>query len=357
MKKKLASLLLAACIAISAGCGSAATATANKPLSNAVYNDDSVSLAEYTGLKAEKKNYIVTQEAVDSAISEAVLDYAEYKAVSRASKTGDYVCMDYTALADGTEAETEEDYYLPLGEEDFGAQFDEKLTGVSAGDKLSFSLDFEKDFYNEAFAGKTVQFEIYIRTIRIQVLPKLTDAFVKENLGYDTYKAFADDVRKSVAQAYEAESTDELQESLLRQVIDASSILQYSKEEYEEASQSVKSSYLDYAETFGKELEEIYELFDVTDDSLEDEILQELYRMIVVKAIIQNEGFALSGKEYEDGIAYYMEQNEYTSKQEFVSDYGKEEIQNRLLEDKVLKYLEDSADITQVDADYEAEAE
>ena len=48
-----------------------------------------------------------------------------------------------------------------------------------------------------------------------------------------------------------------------------------------------------------------------------------------------------------------MKENDYDSKSEFINDYGEDDIRNQLLEDKVLKLLEEQADITNVDAEYD----
>ncbi|KAI4451482.1 Trigger factor [Eubacterium plexicaudatum ASF492] len=231
MKKKLAILLLSACLV--AGCGSKSLITTkNKPIENAVYTSDSVSLASYTGLKAEKKNYIVTDKAVEDKIHESLMEFADYESVTRASKTGDYVQTDFKASIDGSVVLQENQYDVILGAEEFGKEFDEKMTGVSIGDELRFSLDFASDFVDVEWAGKTVDFEIRVTDIQQELLPELTDTFISENMGYDSYEQFSDAIRKELTDSYETESTQELQENLIQQVVDTSSILQYSKEDY-----------------------------------------------------------------------------------------------------------------------------
>ena len=76
MKRKFAFVLIAACVLTA--CGSKPNiVTGNKELEDAVYNNEYVSLASYTGLKAEKKKYIVTQKAVDAMIHDQLSEYAE----------------------------------------------------------------------------------------------------------------------------------------------------------------------------------------------------------------------------------------------------------------------------------------
>uniref|UniRef100_N2ANE4 peptidylprolyl isomerase n=1 Tax=Eubacterium plexicaudatum ASF492 TaxID=1235802 RepID=N2ANE4_9FIRM len=353
MKKKLAILLLSACLV--AGCGSKSLITTkNKPIENAVYTSDSVSLASYTGLKAEKKNYIVTDKAVEDKIHESLMEFADYESVTRASKTGDYVQTDFKASIDGSVVLQENQYDVILGAEEFGKEFDEKMTGVSIGDELRFSLDFASDFVDVEWAGKTVDFEIRVTDIQQELLPELTDTFISENMGYDSYEQFSDAIRKELTDSYETESTQELQENLIQQVVDTSSILQYSKEDYKKAEDTVNNAFLGYLELFGMEdLDDVYEFLDMTDEDVEEEVEASLYRTLVINAIIDNEQLTITDEDYENGILYYMEQTESESREEFLNTYSEEEIRTQVLEDKVLNLLIDQADITEIDTEHD----
>lgn len=353
MKKKSFALFLAACMLTLTACGGQSTiATGNKKLADAVYDDDYISLAAYTGLKAEKKIYEVTKEALDDAIHDKVSSFADYKSVNRASADTDWVSTNFTASADGEAIVSEDNYTFILGDEEYGSEFDEKLTGVSAGDELTFTLNFDDDFADSDFAGKAIDFDITVKDVQEEILPELTDEFIKEHFDYDSYDAFADAERETIADTYEAESTSELQETLLSQVVDASSILQYTKKDYDAAYEDTKSFYTSYAEMFGTDVDSLYESFGMTKDDLKSEALDTLYKTMVINAIAKNEGLSLSDEDYDDGVVYYMEQNDYDSKDEFIKDYGEDEIRRQLSEDQVLNFLVNHADITEIKAEY-----
>lgn len=352
MKRKFAFVLIAACVLTA--CGSKPNiVTGNKELEDAVYNNEYVSLAPYTGLKAEKKKYIVTQKAVDAMIHDQLSEYAEYNSVDRASAAGDWVSTSFTAESDGTVFMQEEDYFFILGEEEYGAEFDKQLTGVTTGDQLSFTIDYDSDFSDMDLAGKTVDFEVNVTDVREEIMPDTDDAFIKEHTSYDTYQQFEEAVRKSIEDSYESESTSELQEELLRKVVESSSILQYSRKEYDTAREEYEGSCLEMFEMFDMNLDEIYEALEMSKEDVEEDITYSVFRTIVIDAILDNENMSLSDDEYEEGIAYYMEENDYDSRSEFINDYGEDEIRGQLLEDKVLDYLTVHADLTEVEAEYE----
>ncbi len=353
MKKKFAIFLLAACMLTACG-KKGPTKTGNEPIEHAVYSDDSVSLAPYTGLKAEKKNYIVTQKAVDDKIHEELMEFAEYRSVDRPAKSGDYVQTDFQASIDGSVVMEEESYDVILGAQEYGEEFDEKLTGVSVDDELKFSLDYDSDFMDVEWAGQTVDFEIRVTGIQEELMPDPTDAFIKENTSYSTYKEFAEAMRTSITDSYAEESTLELQENLLQQVIDSSSILQYSQEDYKEAQDRVNGIYMSYLDVFGmNDLEEVYEFLDMTKEDVEEEVQASLYRTLIIDAIVKNEQLSVSDDEYDEGILYYMEQTGAESKEELLETYGEEEIRTTLLEDKTLNFLVNHAQITEVEAEHD----
>lgn len=354
MKKKLAIFLLAACMLTACGSKKGPTTTGNEPIENAVYTDDYVSLAPYTGLKAEKKNYIVTENAVEDQIHEELMEFAEYQSVDRPAKSGDYIQTDFKASIDGSVVMQETSYDVTLGAQEYGEAFDEKLTGVSVGDELRFSLDYDSDFMDVEWAGKTVDFEIRVTSIQEELMPDPTDAFIKENTSYSSYDEFKDAMRTSITDTYEQESTQELQENLLQQVIDNSSILKYTQEDYEAARERVQNTYRGYLDIFGMEdLQDVYTFLDMTEDDVEEEIQITLYRTLIVNAIVKNEQLSISDDEYEDGILYYMEQTGAESKEELLDTFGEEEVRTTLLDDKVLNFLVNHAEITEVEAEHE----
>jgi FKBP-type peptidyl-prolyl cis-trans isomerase (trigger factor) len=186
-----------------------------------------------------------------------------------------------------------------------------------------------------------------------EVIPECTDEFVQESLGYDNYDAFVEATRTSLEETYESESADELKDNLLQQVIDASAILQYTQDDYDAARAEVEAFYENYADMFGVEVDEIYDTFEVDDDSLESDTQDMIARNLVIAAIEEHEGLTLSDEEFEDGVALYMEENEYTSRDDFLADYGEDEVRSQLLENKVLELLVEKATVTEVEAEYE----
>ncbi len=74
------------------------------------------------------------------------------------SEDGNIVYMNLTANVEGEEAAEPEETFITLGQEEFGAEFDQELTGVSTGDtNWIFSITYGDDTWQEDWQGKTVR--------------------------------------------------------------------------------------------------------------------------------------------------------------------------------------------------------
>ena len=103
---------------------------------------------------------------------------------------------------------------------------------------------------------------------------------------------------------------------------------------------------------FGCEtVEEVYNLFGMTESDIEKEVMNLVYRAIVVQAISQKEDLVLTDTEYQEGLERYAEENDYDSTDALVEDYGEDSLRSWILEDKVLDFLEKYANVTVIETE------
>ena len=313
-----------------------------------------VELCEYKGLNLEKPVYEITEESINYEIENLLYDYTEYKEVDRASKEGDYLNLSLTASAgdeviydySGTD---EESYDLNIGSEDFGAEVDEKLTGVKTGDKLSFTVKYDDDFEDADLAGNDVTYDITVNTVEEEIVPELTESFIKDTLGYDSEEDMNKQIRESLAVSNEETSNEALRENAITAVIDGSKFTSYSDELYEACEQSYDESYSTYMDWFGYDsLEELYEAFGITEEIKNNDILTMVYRMIAVDAIAKAEKITVSDEEYKDALEEYASYYEYDSTDDLLADYDEDSIHQWALEDKVTDLIIENATVTEV---------
>ena len=134
MKKKVATAAIAAMtMSFLEGCSSRGT--------YAKY----LKLAEYKGLIVNKVKTEVTDDDVEAEIESALDENAEYTDVDRAAKDGDQVNIDFDGSIDGEAWDSDTDYDLVIGSEDFQPEFEEHLIGAKAGDTVEFTFTLSDD--------------------------------------------------------------------------------------------------------------------------------------------------------------------------------------------------------------------
>ncbi len=152
-----------------------------------------VTLEGYADLRVELPALEVTDEDL-TAIHEGELKRTATLAdADRPSEHGDYLTMDLAATRDGEELSglNTEDWGYELGQGWVTDDFDEHLTGVSAGDEITFTstpkgLDEPADFV------------VKVTAVQVSVVPELTDDWVADNIGeFDTVEEWNASLRES----------------------------------------------------------------------------------------------------------------------------------------------------------------
>lgn len=129
------------------------------------------------------KRPVVTVEAANV---EATLDVLRkqrcgFDKVERASQTGDMVKFDFRGTLDGQPFEGGEahDFVTVIGEGRMLKDFEDNLTGLSAGGSRGFDMKFPDDYQGAHLAGRTVHFDITVKEVSEPKLPEVDAEFAK----------------------------------------------------------------------------------------------------------------------------------------------------------------------------------
>jgi trigger factor len=139
-------------------------------------------------------------EVVDDDLSDArqaeLRRGGELVDADRPAESGDFVTLDLAASRDGEEVIglNTEDWSYEIGQGWVTDDFDEQLTGASAGDDLSF-VSTPKSTEDEA------DFTVKVTAVQEMKAPDLTDHWVSENLGeFDTVEEWNASLKESLAE-------------------------------------------------------------------------------------------------------------------------------------------------------------
>ena len=179
-------------------------------------------LPVYKKIKVKQKKVSVTPEEVDQSLEDLRVRSAEYIPVDgRGVADGDYVAVELK----GKDQQTNR--FLPLekgiilaGHQDNEEALNKNLAGLNQGDERSFTIDHDKDHPNKKLAGKTIEYEMKIVSIKERTLPALDDEFAKGLGEFKDLKDLKEKIEKEIISAKEKAAKNEMAEEVIKKISD-----------------------------------------------------------------------------------------------------------------------------------------
>lgn len=139
-------------------------------------------LGDLSGTELEVPKVDVTDAEVDKTIEILRKQRTSFNAVSgRPAQANDRVIIDFKGTLDGVpfEGGTAENYAVWLGQGQMLPDFETAIIGTKEEETKSFEMTFPEDYHGKDVAGKTVTFEIKVKSIAEPVMPELDAEFAK----------------------------------------------------------------------------------------------------------------------------------------------------------------------------------
>ncbi len=325
-----------------------------------------ITLPEYIGVSVEVEKITVDDGDVDDAVSELLAEYSEDTidlTEDDELMLGDtiniyyhgYIDGEYDAFEDGEEFTfytTEGGYSLTLGSGAFIDGFEDSLVGFHVGDDAEIYVTFP-DVY-QTTPELAVSYTCFVGTIisgTRYVLHDFTDEFVAENTDYATIEEYEAYLLTYLTDEAESTNISNAKQAVWNAIVDGTELIKYPDKLLQSEINETVSMYTEYAEYYSMTLDSFLSTFyGITEEEFTAEVTEECESMVlqemIIFAISNLEGIELSDEEYKEGLESLAESYEYTSAEDFESDYGEDIIAETLLFDKVVDYLYDNAVIT-----------
>lgn len=304
-----------------------------------------VALGDLDGLEVTQYSYDITNDLVQEQIEYELEMYSEEVEAERASVSGDIIYVDLTSSVSGQDETTESTYFY-LGDEEYGAEFDEQLIGLSVGDTAEFSITFSDEIWIEEWVDQTVDFKAAVTSVCELTTPEYNDDFVAENTEYSTMEEYEESLKESMIAEYEELSYSDAIEALFAEAEALSVFSGYPDELYEACKEELLSIY--FAFTGTDNIDDVYAMFDITEESLESEIRSSVSRRLLINAICQEKDLEVTEEEYMTFLEEYAEYYGYDSAAAFEADYTREVLVWSLYESKAAEALYTAAKVTEV---------
>ncbi len=177
MKKSAVLLLVSAMVAGAlSGCGKADDAKYLKDIKVDKY----VTLGQYKGIEVSLTDVEVTDEEVETNITNILANNPMPVAVTGAAEAGHEVNIDYVGKKDGVEFEggTAEGTTVVLGSTGFIEDLDKGMIGMKAGEVKDIPVTFPEGYHNPDLAGQPAVFTVTMHSVTSYPEAKLTDEYV-----------------------------------------------------------------------------------------------------------------------------------------------------------------------------------
>ncbi|HEY9850521.1 MAG TPA: trigger factor [Leptolyngbyaceae cyanobacterium] len=317
-----------------------------------------VNLKQYTGLnlKAEEVKYDATK--VDQFLEDRRKEQATLVPVSaRAAQQGDVAVIDFKGRikSEGeNEAEEEipggqaEDFQVELTEGRFIAGFVDGIVGMNVGETKEISLSFPEDYPQKDLAGKPAVFTITLKDLKEKELPEVNDDFAQEVSEFQTIA----ELRSNLESRFQEQAQDKTKanrqqailDELLNQVevdLPQTLIEQEVDELLTQTAMRLSSQGIDIKMLFNQET--IPQLRERS----RPEAIDRLKRSLALKEIAKQESIEVEPEALAARFKEVMDQ--YQNSKDIDPDRLREVIENELLTEKILSWLDEHSTIELVE--------
>jgi trigger factor len=175
-----------------------------------------VDIVDVSDVKLTRETAEIADDEIRRTQEYFVRAAREYHDKDGASANGDRMIIDYVGTVDGEEFEggSAENQDLVLGSASFIPGFEEKLTGLKAGEETTFEITFPAEYRESELAGQKAEFRVKVRNVQETNDKEITDEMAKKG-GWDSAEALHASVRKLLEEQYNQQSRRRIKKKLV----------------------------------------------------------------------------------------------------------------------------------------------
>jgi len=184
------------------------------------------SLPEYKKIKVKNKKISVTDKEINESLEELRLRSAQYIPVEgRGVLKDDYV----VAELKGKDLRTkkflpQEKVVILAGHADNDEILNKELIGSIPGEEKNFTLDYDKNHQDKRLAGKKIEYNLKVVSIKEKKLPALDAEFAKGLGEYKSLKDLKEKIKKEIISSKEKATKQDMAEEIIKKISDKLSI-------------------------------------------------------------------------------------------------------------------------------------
>jgi len=179
-------------------------------------------LPSYKKIRIKKKEVQVEDKDVDQSLEELRQKSAEYVPVEgRGVAEGDYVVVEWKGKDLQTKRFLPTEKVLVLaGHPDNEKGLNESLLGSKPGEARKFVVDYPGEHAQKKLAGRTIDYEIKVISIKEKRVPELGDEWAKDLGEYENLAALKLKVREELEKAKQEAARREMGEEIVKGLVE-----------------------------------------------------------------------------------------------------------------------------------------
>jgi trigger factor len=319
-----------------------------------------VDLAALSAVSIRRPRVRVEEADVDRMVATLRDQRKTYRDVERGAVDGDRVTLDFKGTLDGEafDGGAADDFAFVLGQQQMITDFEAGVRGLAAGAKSSFDATFPADYRIEGLKGRTVHFDVEIKSVAEPQLPELDDAFLK-SFGIDEGGLAA--FRAEVSANMERELEAAVRSLVNRQVMDELNRLHEIQLPAALVSREIASLRHQMAHQLGvhghdHDHDHAQDMPDVPDDVFRAEAQRRVKVGLVVNRLIENLGLTTDPERVRariEALARPYAQPEQVVNWYYSNEEQLSQIQMSVLEEQLVERILLDAQVTEVDSRYD----
>ncbi|MCX5619348.1 MULTISPECIES: trigger factor [Bombella] len=311
-----------------------------------------ITIPDVSGTKLTRYSAKVADEVVEKALREVAQRNRTFEVIeeSRPAVKGDVLNVNFVGKKDGTpfEGGTADDVNVEIGGEGFIPGFADQMEGMKPGDERVITVTFPENYQAADLAGKEVTFDIKANALKKPVDPTIDDEFAK-GLGLES----VEQMRKLITEQAEGEYKQLSRMRIKRELLDA-----LAEKTNFDAPESMVDA--EFAQIWSRiEEERKNGTLDEQDAAKDEDTLRADYRKIAERRVKLGLLLAEIGRKQEIQVsqeellsALQQEARRYPGQEQMVFEFftknpqAIESLRGPILENKVVDYLIELADVT-----------
>ncbi len=318
------------------------------------------SLKTTKGLKAEAVKVEFDAARVDELIDQSRRQLATLVPVDgRAAAEGDVAVIGFQGTfvdtgeaisggsADAMEVELEDGRMIP--------GFVEGIVGMKPGDSKTVACQFPEEYPQEDAAGRKASFEISLTELKARELPALDDAFAQQASDKQTLAELRDDLEARLKDEAERRNSSNRHDALLAALVEQLEVELPETLVQEEIMSLLEQTAGQLAQQ-GMDVKKLFtpQLVQSLRETSRPEAEERLKRSLALKALAASEKLELSDQEIDDKVKELS--RSFSDTANIDPQRLRAAVQEDLMREKLLGWLEANSTITEKAADADADA-